>query len=52
VAFRGATPGRTAFVRFRRALIARRLDRRLFETVPAELKAKAITAKTGTLVGV
>ena len=26
-----ATPERTAFVRFRRALIARRLDRRLFE---------------------
>ena len=45
-----ATPERTAFVRFRRALIAHGLDRRLFEMVTAELKAKAITVKTGTLV--
>lgn len=45
-----ATPERTSFVRFRRALIARGLDRRLFEMVTAELKAKAITVKTGTLV--
>jgi transposase, IS5 family len=45
-----ATPERTAFVRFRRALIMHGLDRRLFEMVTAELKAKAITVKTGTLV--
>ena len=45
-----ATPERTAFVRFRRALIGHALDRMLFETVTAELKAKSITVKTGTLV--
>jgi IS5 family transposase len=45
-----ATPERTAFVRFRRALIAHGLDRRLFEAITAQLKARAITVKTGTLV--
>lgn len=45
-----ATPERTAFVRFRRALIAHNLDRRLFEVITAQLKARAITIKTGTLV--
>lgn len=45
-----ATPERTAFVRFRRVLIAHGLDRTLFETVTAELKARAIRVKTGTLV--
>lgn len=45
-----ATPERTAFVRFRKALIAHRLDRLLFERVAAQLKAKAIMVKTGTLV--
>ena len=45
-----ATPERTAFVRFRKALVAQGLDRLLFETVTAQLKAKAITVKTGTLV--
>lgn len=45
-----ATPERTAFVRFRKALIAQGLDRLLFEEVTAQLKAKAITVKTGTLV--
>ena len=45
-----ATPERTAFVRFRKALITRGLDRLLFERVTAQLKAKAITVKTGTLV--
>jgi transposase, IS5 family len=44
------TPERTAFVRFRRALIAQGLDRKLFEAVTAQLKARAITVKTGTLV--
>lgn len=45
-----ATPERTAFVRFRKALIAQKLDRLLFTTITAQLKAKAITVKTGTLV--
>lgn len=44
------TPERTAFVRFRRELIAHGLDRRLFEMITAELKSKAIRVKTGTLV--
>ena len=44
------TPERTAFVRFRRALVDRGLDRVLFETITAQLKAKAIAVKTGTLV--
>jgi len=44
------TPERTAFVRFRRLLVARRLDGGLFEAITAQLKAKAITVKTGTLV--
>lgn len=45
-----ATPERTAFVRFRRVLIAQGLDQRLFEEVTAQLKVRAITIKTGTLV--
>jgi IS5 family transposase len=45
-----ATPERTAFVRFRRELIAHGLDRRLFEMITAELKSKAIKVKTGTLI--
>ena len=45
-----ATPERTAFVRYRRLLIANGLDRRLFDAVTAQLKAKAIRVKTGTLV--
>jgi IS5 family transposase len=45
-----ATPERTAFVRFRKALVSQGLDRLLFETVTAQLKAKAIMVKTGTLV--
>ena len=44
------TPERAAFVRFRLLLVARRLDGGLFEAVTAQLKAKAITVKTGTLV--
>jgi len=44
------TPERSAFVRFRRALITHGLDRRLFEAVTAQLKARAVTIKTGTLV--
>ena len=45
-----ATPERTAFVRFRRLLVAHRLDRTLFEAVTMQLKSKAMTVKTGTLV--
>ena len=45
-----ATPERTDFVRFRKLLAARKLDRSLFETVTAQLKSKAITVKAGTLV--
>ena len=45
-----ATPERTAFVRFRRALLTHKLDKTLFERVTAQLKAQAITVKTGTIV--
>ena len=45
-----ATPERTAFVRFRKALIAQALDKALFDAIAAQLKAKAIRVKTGTLV--
>ena len=45
-----ATPERTAFVRFRKALIAQGLDKALFDAIAAQLKAKAIRVKTGTLV--
>ena len=41
-----ATPERTAFVRFRRHLIARGLDKTLFDAVTGQLRAKAITVKT------
>ena len=45
-----ATPERTAFVRFRNLLVAHQLDRALFEAVTLQLKSKAVTVKTGTLV--
>lgn len=45
-----ATPERTAFVRFRKALVARELDRLLFRRVTVQLKAQAVTVKTGTIV--
>lgn len=45
-----ASPERTAFVRYRGKLIAHSLDRTLFETVTAQLKARAVTVKTGTMV--
>lgn len=44
------TPERTAFVRFRRELVARRLDSALFDAVTAQLRTKAVTVKTGTLI--
>ena len=43
-------PERTAFVRFRKALVAAGLDRTLFEVVTAQLKAKAVRVKTGTII--
>ncbi|WP_275943709.1 IS5 family transposase [Gluconacetobacter tumulisoli] len=47
---REPTPERTAFVRFRRLLVSRSLDKSLFETITAQLKARAIRIKTGTIV--
>lgn len=44
------TPERTTFVRFRKALVAQGLDKVLFDEITAQLKAKAIKVKTGTLV--
>ncbi len=44
------TPERTAFVRVRRELIARSLDRALFEAATSQLEARGVVAKTGTLV--
>ena len=44
------TPERTAFVRFRRELVKRGLDRPLFEAVTRQLEAKGVLVRTGTLV--
>ncbi|MBD8891482.1 transposase [Labrenzia suaedae] len=44
------TPERTAFVRFRKTLVAHGLDKTLFDQIAGQLKAKAIQVKTGTLV--
>jgi len=44
------TPERTAFVRFRKAIVAHGLDKALFDEITRQLKAKAIQVKTGTLV--
>jgi transposase, IS5 family len=44
------TPERTAFVRFRGALLARDLDRVLFAAVTDQLDARGVVVKTGTLV--
>jgi len=44
------TPARTAFVRFRRELVRRGLDRVLFEATTRQLEAKGVTVRTGTLV--
>ena len=43
-----ATPERTAFVRFRKELVARNLDARLFDAVLAQLEAKGVVVKTGS----
>lgn len=45
-----ATPERTAFVRFRRALARRRLDKVLFSEVVRQLDARGLTVRTGSLV--
>jgi transposase, IS5 family len=45
-----AVPERTAFVRFRRALVERQLDERLFRAVVRQLEAQGLVVKTGTLV--
>jgi transposase, IS5 family len=44
------TPERTAFVRFRRELVTRNLDRVLFAAVTDQLDARGVIVKTGTLV--
>jgi IS5 family transposase len=41
---------RTGFVRFRNELVARGLDKALFDIVTRQLKAEAVTVKTGTLI--
>ncbi len=45
-----ATPERTSFVRFRKALTVCALDKSLFDEITGQLKAKAIKVKTGALV--
>ncbi|MEH6949984.1 transposase [Nitrobacter sp. NHB1] len=45
-----ATPERTAFIRYRRALVTHGLDVALFDAVTAQLEARAVTVKVGTLV--
>ncbi|VWX50487.1 transposase [Novosphingobium sp. 9U] len=44
------TPERTAFVRFRKLLVAHNFERGLFEVVTAQLRAKAVMVKTGPLI--
>ena len=44
------TPERTAFVRFRRELVARSLNRVLFEVVTKQLDARGVVVRTGTLI--
>lgn len=44
------TPERTAFVRFRKALIQHGLDKTLFELINLQLKTQAIKVKNGTLI--
>lgn len=45
-----ATPERTAFVRFRRELVQRKLDRALFEAITLQLEAKGAVVRKGTLI--
>lgn len=45
-----ATPERTAFVRFRRELVRRGLDEKLFRAVVRQLEDRGLVVRTGTLV--
>ena len=45
-----ATPERTTFIRFRKALVTQAPDKARFGEITAQLKTKAIRVKTGTLV--
>jgi transposase, IS5 family len=45
-----ATPERTAFVRFRRLLVADGLDQSLFAAIGRDLEAKGATVRKGTLI--
>jgi transposase, IS5 family len=45
-----ATPERTAFVRFRRQLVAPGLDRSLFEAIARDLESKGASVRKGTLI--
>jgi IS5 family transposase len=45
-----AVPERTAFVRFRKALVERKLEERLFRAVVRQLEARGLVVRTGTLV--
>jgi transposase, IS5 family len=45
-----ATPERTAFVRFRRELVRRKLDAKLFRAVVRQIEARGLVVKTGTLI--
>lgn len=45
-----ATLERTTFVRLRKELVTRGVDKELFDIVTRQLKARAVTVKTGTLV--
>lgn len=44
------TPERTAFVRFRKLLVQHGLDQVLFERITAQLQAKSVHVKTGTII--
>jgi len=45
-----ATPERTEFVRFRKALVAKELDGQLFRAVVRQIEAQGLAVQTGTLV--
>jgi Transposase domain (DUF772)/Transposase DDE domain len=45
-----ATPERTAFVRFRRLLVAHGLDQSLFAAIARDLERKGATVRKGTLI--
>jgi IS5 family transposase len=44
------TPERAAFVRFRRELVAQRLDRSLFAAIACDLESKGAVVRKGTLI--